>query len=122
VDGVNKDAYGENRGAKYLAGVRTSKKKLKAKKEAAKAWLRTRLTKPVAETMMLLAAIIRGNSGYGVNGNFKSIGKFWKHLKYSTYRMLNRHDQKGKLRYPKFLRIWNYYIEKPHLTTDIWTW
>jgi group II intron reverse transcriptase/maturase len=113
----------KTRAGKYLAGVRTSKKKLKAKKEAAKTWLRTRLTKPVVETMMILAAIIRGHSRYyGVNGNFRSIAKFWKYLKYSTYRMLNRRDQKGKLRYPKFLRIWNYYIEKPHLTTDIWTW
>lgn len=39
-----------------------------------------------------------------------------------TYRMLNRCDQKGKLRYPKFLRIWNYYIEKPKLKVDIWGW
>ena len=39
------------REGKYKLGVRTSKKKLKAKKQGAKAWLRTRLTKPVAETM-----------------------------------------------------------------------
>ena len=113
----------KTRGGKYRLGVRTSKKKLKAKRQAAKAWLHTRLTKPVAETMKLLAAVIRGHcSYYGINGNFHAIQSFWKYLKYSTYRMLNRRDQKGKLRYPKFLRIWNYYIAEPHLTTDIWTW
>ena len=113
----------KTRGGKYRLGVRTSKKKLKAKRQAAKAWLHTRLTKPVAETMKLLAAVIRGHcSYYGINGNFHAIQSFWKYLKYSTYRMLNRRDQKGKVRYPKFLRIWNYYIAEPHLTTDIWNW
>ena len=34
----------------------------------------------------------------------------------------NRRDQKGKLRYPKFLRIWNFYIEEPKLKVDIWGW
>ena len=111
------------RGGKYRLGIRSSKKKLKAKRQVAKEWLRTRLTKPGADTMKLLASIIRGHYNYyGVNGNFHAIQNFWKYLKYSTYRMLNRRDQKGKLKYPKFLRIWNYYIPEPHLTTDIWNW
>lgn len=113
----------KTRGGKYRLGIRTGKKKLKAKRQAAKAWLHTRLTKPVAETMKLLAAVIRGHCNYyGVNGNFHAVQSFWKYLKYSTYRMLNRRDQKGKLKYPKFLRIWNFYISEPHLTTDIWNW
>ena len=111
------------RTGKYRIGLRTSKKKLKAKKQAAKAWLDTRLTKPLAETMKILAAALRGHCNYyGVNGNFHSIQKFWKYVKYSTYRMLNRRDQKGKFRYDKYLRVWNYYISEPHLTTDIWGW
>ena len=108
---------------KYRVGVRTSKKKLKAKKQAAKAWLRTRLTKPVADTMKTLAAVIRGHCNYyGVNGNFHAIQNFWKYLKYATYRMLNRRDQKGKFRYEKYLRVWNYYVAELHLTKDIWNW
>jgi len=111
------------RTGKYRVGVRTSKKKLKAKKQAAKAWLRQQLTKPIARTMESLAAVVRGHCNYyGVSGNFKQIQKFWKYLKYETYRMLNRRDQKGKLRYPKFLRIWNFYVEEPKLKVDIWGW
>jgi len=111
------------RTGKYRAGVRTSKKKLKTKKQAAKAWLRQQLTKPIARTMETLAAVVRGHCNYyGVSGNFKQIQKFWKYLKYETYRMLNRRDQKGKLRYPKFLRIWNFYIEEPKLKVYIWGW
>ena len=113
----------KTRTGKYRVGVRTSKKKLKAKKQAAKAWLKTRLTKPVADTMKTLAAVIRGHCNYyGVNGNYHAIQNFWKYLKYATYRMLNRRDQKGKFRYEKYLRVWNYYIAEPHLTKDIWDW
>ena len=73
--------------------------------------------------METLAAVVRGHCNYyGVSGNFNQIMKFWKYLKYETYRMLNRRDQKGKLRYPKFLRIWNFYIEVPKLKVDIWGW
>ena len=55
-----------------------------------------------------------------VNGSFSSILKFWRYLKYATYRMLNRRDQKGRFKYDKFLRVWNYYIPEPHLTVNIW--
>ena len=113
----------QTRGGKYRLRIRTSKKKLKAKRQEAKAWLHTRLTKPVSQTMELLAAIIRGHCNYyGVSGNFHAIQSFWKYLKYSTYRMLNRRHQKRSMKYTKFLRIWNYYVKEPHLTKDIWNW
>jgi group II intron reverse transcriptase/maturase len=111
----------KGRTGRYRVGVRTSKKKLKAKRQAAKEWLRTRLTKPVSETMKTLAAAIRGHCNYyGVNGNYDAINKFWRYLKEATYRMLNRRDQKGKLTYPKYQRIWDHYIKRPHLTQQIW--
>jgi group II intron reverse transcriptase/maturase len=107
----------------YRVGIRTSAKKLKAKRQAAKAWLRTRLTKPVSETMQKLAAALRGHYNYyGVNGNFKFLHKFYYYVMNTTYRMLNRRDQKGRLQYPKFNRIWGFYIEAPHLTKNIWDW
>lgn len=113
----------KTRGGKYRLGVRTSRKKLKLKKQTVKAWLRTRLTKPVAETMILINLSLAGHYNYyGVSGNFHAVQTFWKYVKYATYRMLNRRDQKGKFRYNKFLRVWNYYVKEPHLTTDIWNW
>ena len=111
------------RTGKYRVGIMTSKKKLKAKRQAAKEWLKTRLTKPVADTLQTLALVIKGHCNYyGVNGNFDSLLKFWKYLKYATYRMLNRRDQKGRFKYDKFLRVWNYYIKEPHLAVNIWGW
>ena len=89
----------KTRGGKYRLGVRTSKKKLKMKKQAVKAWLKTRLTKPVADTMRLINLSLVGHYNYyGVSGNFHAIQRFWKYVKYATYRILNRRDQKGKFR------------------------
>lgn len=111
------------RTGKYRVGVRTSKKKLKAKKQAAKVWLRQQLTKPIARTMETLAAVVRGHCNYyGVSGNFNQIWKFWSYLQYTAFRMLNRRHQKRSMRFQKFLRIWDFYIPKPQLKVDIWGW
>jgi len=111
----------KTREGKYRVGIRTSKKKLKAKRQAAKLWLRGRLTKPVSTTMEKIASILRGhNNYYGVNGNLKAIADFWRYMEWSTFRMLNRRSQKRSLRWEKFYRIWNFYIGKPHITVQIW--
>ena len=108
---------------KYRVGIRTSKKKLKAKKQAAKAWLRQQLTKPIAKTMETLAAALRGHCNYyGISGNFKAIQNFWNYVQITTFRMLNRRHQKRALSWEKFHRIWDFYIESPHLKVDIWGW
>ena len=113
----------QTRGGKYRLGLRTSMKKLKVKKQTVKAWLKTRLTKPVSETMELVKLSLTGHCNYyGVSGNFHMIQNFWKYVKYSCYRMFNRRHQKKSMRYNKFLRIWNYYVKKPHLSKDIWEW
>src|SRR5665811_1888386 len=70
----------ETHEGKYRLGVRTSKKKLKAKKQVAKAWLKTRMNKTVSETMKTLEASVRGHCNYyGVSGNFTGIQKYWKY-------------------------------------------
>jgi len=113
----------KSRKGKYMLGIRTSEKKLKAKRQAVKEWLRTRLTKPVSETMEKLSAALRGHYNYyGVNGNYKFLQKFYNYVMLTTYRMLNRRDQKGKMQPPKFMRIWCYYMTSPHTTKDIWNW
>ena len=67
----------KTREGRYRLGIRTSKKKLKAKRQAAKVWLRTRMIRPVTETMGKVAAILRGHCNYyGVNGNLRSLYKF----------------------------------------------
>jgi len=111
----------KSRQGKYMVGVRTSKRRLKAKKQTVKKWLRERLTKPVAETMSRIGIALKGHYNYyGVNGNACMLYNFHEYVKLTCYRMLNRRDQKGKFRYDKFLCLWNVYVEKPHLTVNIW--
>jgi len=113
----------KTREGKYRLGVRTSKKKLKAKKQAVKAWLWTRLTKPVADTMKLIQLSLKGHFNYyGVSGNFHMIQNFWKYVKHACYRMLNRRHQKRSMKRKVFKRIWEYYVKEPRLTKDIWNW
>ena len=111
----------KTRSGKFRIGVRTSKKKLMMKKQAAKAWLKSRRTKPVSETMESINRSLRGHFNYyGVNGNYRKIQEFYKYVKYTCHRMLNRRDQKGKLHYDKFMRIWNHYVKTPRISVDIW--
>lgn len=111
------------RGGKYRLGVRTSKKKLKAKKQAAKKWLHDNMHKPIARTMQQIERALQGHFNYyGVSENLKQIYKFWKYVKYSCYKVLNKRHQKRSLKYRDYLRIWNFYISRPHLTKDIWNW
>jgi group II intron reverse transcriptase/maturase len=113
----------QTRGGKYRLGVRTSKKRLKVKEQAVKAWLKTRLTKPVSQTMELINLAVTGHCNYyGVSGNFHMIQGYWKYVKYGCYRMLNRRHQKKSMKYDKFLRIWTYYVKEPHIKKDIWEW
>ena len=111
------------REGKYRLGVRTSKKKLKAKKQAVKKWLHENMHKPIADTMTRIQQALQGHFNYfGVNGNLAQMYKFWKYVKYSYFRVLNKRHQKRSMSYNSYLRIWNYYVTEPHLTKDIWNW
>lgn len=105
----------------YRLGISTSKKKLKVKRQVVKAWLRTRFTNPISDTMKIINVCLIGHANYyGVNGNFKAIQNFWLYVKERTYRMLNRRDQKGKLCWERYNRIWDFYVQKPRITVNIW--
>ena len=109
------------RDGKYRVGVRTSKKKLKAKKQEAKAWMKTRLTEPIADTMKLIQLSLAGHINYyGVNGNILMLYNFWNYVRLTCFRMLNRRHQKRSMKIETFQKIWDYYVKKPHLTIDIW--
>lgn len=111
------------RDGKYRLGVRTSKKKLKIKKQEVKAWLRDNMHKWVSLTMKRIQIALAGHFNYyGVSGNLAQIYKFWKYVKYEYFKVLNKRHQKRSIRYLDYLRIWNFYVKEPHLTKDIWNW
>jgi len=113
----------KTRAGKYRLGIMTNKKKLKAKRQEIKAWLRTKLTRPIAETMTELKAKLRGHYNYyGVSGNSQMIAKFCWYVKVTCLRMLNRRHQKRSMKTDKFARIWRHYQETPRITKNIWKW
>ena len=112
----------QTRGGKYRLGIQTSKKKLKNKRQAAKAWLKKQKNKPIDSTLKTLALVMRGHCNYyGISGNSKDIRSFHLYLITSTYRMLTRRSQKSKLTWEKFGRIWKEYVTPPRICVDIWT-
>jgi len=111
------------RGGKYRLGVRTSKKKLKSKKQTVKSWLHKNMHKPISETMKRIQLSLQGHFNYyGVSGNLAQIYKFWKYVKYEYLKVLNKRSQKRSMKYSDYRRIWNHYVKEPHLTKDIWNW
>lgn len=111
------------RTGKYRVGVRSSAKKLKAKRQAVKAWLKENMHKPISETMTKLNRKVEGHYDYyGVNGNFEALVKFAWYVRYTAFRMFNRRSQKRSMKWETFDRIWNYYMGRPSIRVDIWGW
>lgn len=110
------------REGKYRPNIRTNKKKLKQKCEVAKKWLHERMHKPILEVGESLKKKVIGHYAYyGINGNYRSLAKFYKYLKYTWYYTLRKRGQKNKIKYLDFLRIWNYLeIPKPKIYVNIW--
>jgi RNA-directed DNA polymerase len=111
----------KTRQGKYRLGVCTSKKRLKAKEQAMKKWLKGRRTKPITETMKIIrVALIGHNNYYGVNGNMNRVARFFNYVEYACHRMLNKRDQRGKYLWDKFRRMWSFYVKAPRIIVNIW--
>ena len=50
------------------------------------------------------------------------VQNFWKYVKFTCYRMINKRSQKRSMKWEKFEIVWRYYVKKPRLTKDIWEW
>ena len=110
------------RGGKYKVHIKTSKKKLKAKREIVKAWMKEHMHDPIASLFETLNRKLRGHFNYyGINGNFKMIEDFYKHVKDTCIRALRARGQKHPIGWSDFTRIWEYYISPPKITVDIWS-
>lgn len=111
----------KGRNGVYRVGVKSSTKKLNAKRKALKAWLWTRLREPLEDTLRILNLKLAGHYRYyGVNGNLRELQKFRRYAFNSTYRMLKRRSQRSKLQIQKFQEIWDKQVAKPKITVQIW--
>ena len=114
--------YGsKTRKGSYKVGIKSSEKKLKAKRKELRQWFRTRLVKDSDETMKSLSRKLRGHCNYyGINGNLKSIQRFYRYAKGRAYWMFNRQSQKARVTWELMEKIWQKYISPPRVCVQIW--
>ena len=105
----------------YRLGIISSQKKLKAKREAFKVWLRTRINKPMIETLKLVNLALQGHYNYyGVNGNMKALTGFMWYVRRRVLWMLRRRSQVRKIRVAKFVELWDTFVKPPEVKVSIW--
>lgn len=113
---------GKTRAGRYRVQVSTSKKKLKAKRQAVKEWLRERMHKPLSETMRLLNLKLQGHCNYyAVNGNLRAVQSFYWYTARCLLTALRHRSQRGRCTWEKLKRIWGYYISPPRVKVQIWS-
>lgn len=114
---------GETLTGKYRIIYRTSKKKLKAKKQAVKEWLKMNIHGKPSDTIELLNKKLIGHYAYyGISGNYQSLLNFYRFIVSAFYKALTRRSQRAYLswrRYQSLLR--KHPIVQPKLYVDIWT-
>ena len=94
---------------------------MKAKRLAVKQWIRTRINKPMVETLRLINLALRGHYNYyGVNGNMRAMTKFAWYVWHLTLKMLKRRSQNSKITVEKFSKLWDLFVDPPRITTSIW--
>lgn len=108
---------------KYRPQIKTSKKKLKKKKEDVKKWLKEHMHDPVITVGETIKRKIIGHYAYyGINGNYQELLKYYEYIKHTWFHVLRKRGQKNPIKYLDYLRIWNYLeIPKPRIYVNIWS-
>ncbi len=101
---------GKSHWGKYCVIHRTSKKKLKQKREAAKQWLKEHMHESIPETIRKLNKKMIGHYRYyGIYGNFIGLNKFYKYVRLQLYFTKRRRDQSLWLTWKKLGQILKVY-------------
>ena len=77
---------GTTRNGKYRVHHRSSKKKIKQKRQTIRLWLQERMHEPIDKTLKVLKLKLQEYYNYyGINGNYKSIQNFHDYVKETYY-------------------------------------
>ena len=91
---------------KYCVLHRTSKKKLKMKREAIKKWLWDHMHESIKDTIKALNVKLTGHYRYcGIYGNFVGLLKFYKYVLVELRKSKRRRDQTNWLTRNKYINI-----------------
>lgn len=111
---------GKTRKGKYIVKYLTSKKKMKAKRQDLKLWMKENRHKPISEIMATIKRKLIGHYNYyGINNNSKSICNYYLYVKWTTYKYLNRRHQKRSMHYEMFIKMWTKFcMPIPHIKVN----
>ncbi|MBU9129810.1 group II intron reverse transcriptase/maturase [Holdemanella porci] len=91
---------------KYCVLHRTSKKKLKMKREAIKRWLWEHMHESIKDTIEALNVRLTGHYRYyGIYGNYVGLLKFYKYVLVELRKSKRRRDQTNWLTWNKYINI-----------------
>lgn len=107
---------------KYNVLHRTSKKKLKAKKQAVKEWLTINTHGKPSDVIKLLNRKLVGHYRYyGVSGNYVGLLKFYRFMVDALYERLIRRSQRAYLSWKRYKSLLEKHpIMEPKIYVDIW--
>ncbi len=113
---------GVSKNRKFFVLFQTSKKKLKAKRQAMKEWLRANMHEGFLKTLERLNRKMIGHYAYyGVNGNQKGIMKFYKYAVDTLYKTMTRRSQRAYLSWRRYMALLRKHpIVKPQICANVW--
>ncbi|MFZ5631751.1 MAG: group II intron reverse transcriptase/maturase [Bacillota bacterium] len=113
---------GETLTGKYTVLHRTSKKKLKAKKQNVKEWLKENIHGKPSDTIELLNKKLVGHYRYyGISGNYEGLLKFYRYIRIALYKTLTRRSQRAYLTWRRYrMLLEKHPIAEPRIYVNIW--
>ena len=101
---------------------RTSAKKLKAKKEAVKEWLKENIHGKPSDTIEKLNRKLAGHYAYyGVSGNYEGMLNFYRFVVNALYKALTRRSQRAYLTWKRYASLLEKHpIMKPKVCVNVW--
>jgi len=109
-------------GKMFRVGRKSISKRITAKLNLFKEWLRASRTQPTAVIMETAANKLRGHYAYyGVTGNSKSIRNYYYEVERLLFKWLGRRGKRGCLNYEKFkLLLQRFPLPTPHILVKLW--
>ncbi len=109
-------------GKMFCVGRKSISKRITAKLNFFKEWLRASRTQPTAAIMETAANKLRGHYAYyGVTGNSKSIRNYYYEVERLLFKWLGRRGKRGSLNYEKFkLLLQRFPLPYPRILVNLW--
>jgi group II intron reverse transcriptase/maturase len=113
---------GKTRAGRYTVKLQTSKKKMKAKRQSVKAWLKENMHMPVKYLIERLNAKLSGHYNYyGVTNNYKKMYDFLQYVRWQLLRTLKRRSNRDKTNWTRLGQILTRFpLLQPKVSFSIW--